>query len=108
MKLIDFDDFKGGWLVGNFEPSLFKRGNIEVGIHKIKKGYKSDGHYHLRSNEYNLILHGKIKNTDNNNIYKKGDIFVYEPKDKSKLEFLENTEILVIRDSSDPNDKFYD
>ena len=62
MKLLELQNFKGGWLVGDFEPSLFKRYNVEVGMHKLKKGYISDGHYHLRSNEYNLILNGKVKN----------------------------------------------
>ena len=108
MKKIDFKDFKGGWLVGHFEPSLFKRENIEVGVHDIEKGYISDGHYHLKSNEYNLILSGKVKDISENRTYQKGNIFIYEPKDKSYLEFLEDTKLLVIRDLSDPNDKYYD
>lgn len=107
MKLIGLNEFKGGWLVGNFEPSLFKRENIEVGVHEIKKGYFSDCHYHLRANEYNLILYGKVKDISENRIYKEGDIFIYEPRDKSNLEFIADTKLLVIRDLSDPNDKYY-
>ena len=108
MKKIDFKNFKGGWLVGNFEPSLFKRENIEVGVHDLKKGYISDGHYHLKSNEYNLILSGKVKDLNENIIYQEGDIFIYEPRDKSNVEFLADTKLLVIRDGSDPDDKYYD
>ena len=108
MKLLELKNFKGGWLVGDFEPSLFKRDNVEVGIHKLQKGSISDGHYHLRSNEYNLILKGKVKNIISNEVYEEGDIFIYEPHDKSKIEFLEDTKLLVIRDSSDPTDKYFD
>ena len=37
MKKFKLDDMKGGWFVGNFEPTAFKA-NFEVGIHRHKKG----------------------------------------------------------------------
>jgi len=107
MKILNFLNFKGGWLVGDFEPSLFKRKNIEVGVHHIKKGYISDGHFHLSSNEYNLLIKGSVINTITKQIYQEGEIIVFEPEDRSNLEFLKDTSILVIRDSSDPNDKYF-
>ena len=36
----------------------------------------------------------------------KGDIFVFLPNEISESNFLENTEILVIRTPSDPSDKY--
>ena len=37
MKKYKLDDMKGGWFVGNFEPSVMKA-DFEVGIHRHKKG----------------------------------------------------------------------
>ena len=107
MKIVNFSNFKGGWLVGDFEPSLFKRKDIEVGVHHIKKGYISDGHFHINSNEYNLLIKGSVLNTITKVIHNEGEIIIFEPKDRSNLEFLEDTIILVIRDASDPKDKFF-
>ena len=107
MQIDKISKYKGGWLVGNFKPSLFIRNDIEVGVHHIKKGYLSDGHFHINSNEYNLLIKGSVLNTITKVIYNEGEIIIFEPKDRSNLEFLEDTIILVIRDASDPKDKFF-
>ena len=38
MKKFKHDQMKGGWFVGNFEPSGFKTENFEVGYLEHKKG----------------------------------------------------------------------
>ena len=40
MKKFKFENFIRGWLIGNFEPSILKTKEIEVGIKHYKK---SDG-----------------------------------------------------------------
>ena len=35
-----------------------------------------------------------------------GDIFVYEPHETAKVEFLEDTVLVVVRNGSFPNDKY--
>ena len=38
MKKFKMSDMKGGWFVGDFEPSVLRTKNFEVGYHTHKKG----------------------------------------------------------------------
>lgn len=103
MKTYSLDNFKNGWIVGNFQPSILK-GDFEVGLHRHKKGEHHQDHFHKKSTEINLVVSGEI--SINNCFFKKNDIFVLEPYEVSQVEYLTDVEILVIRDMSDPTDKY--
>ena len=105
MKFGNIGEYKNGWLVGNFEPCLYKTFDNDIGVLKIFKGEKSDGHYHKKHNEYNLIITGKVIIKDK--ILSSGDIFIYEPYDKSHVEFLEDTTLLVLKNPATKKDKYY-
>ena len=98
-------DFKGGWFVGSFTPSLLSRNDIEVGIKEIPEGTIGDGHYHKKASEYTLIIQGLAE--DNGNIYTSGDIIILEPMKKNFTKFLKKSLILSIKSTSDTNDKYY-
>lgn len=38
MKKYKINDFKKGWVIGNFEPSIFKSIDFEFGVKFYKKG----------------------------------------------------------------------
>jgi quercetin dioxygenase-like cupin family protein len=104
MKTYDISDFKGGWLIGNFEPAVLKTSKFELGIHTYSAGYVGQKHYHKLSNEYNYIVSGKVFVN-----YKElgpGNMFVFEPHEISDCQFLEDTTIVVVRDYSDSTDKY--
>tara|TARA_E500000331_G_C17237791_1_gene705607 strand:+ start:1601 stop:1933 length:333 start_codon:yes stop_codon:yes gene_type:complete len=103
----NLSSFKGGWLVGSFNPNIFKRENIEVGIHELKKGSKGDNHFHKKYTEYNLIISGLVYEPTIDRVLHKDEMFIYYPNELSKVIFLEDTKLLVIRDGSDPKDKYY-
>ena len=46
MKTFKLADMKGGWFVGDFEPSLYKTKNAEVAIKTYKAGSIESSHYH--------------------------------------------------------------
>lgn len=102
---LNLSEFTGGWLVGNFEPSIFKRKNIEVGVKQLKQGFIDEEHWHEKSVEYNFILSGRIR-IETGQELKAGETFVYKKKELSKCHVIEDTIILVIRDGSHANDKF--
>ena len=104
MKVFNIKDMKGGWFIGNFEPSILKTDNFEVGHHAHKKGASTHNHYHKSSTEINVIVKGKM--VVNGEVLTAGDIFVFEPYVVSESEFLEDTDLIVVRDSSNPNDKY--
>jgi quercetin dioxygenase-like cupin family protein len=95
--------FKNGWFIGNFDPSLLKTEAFEVAVQTHKKGFIGQKHYHSKSTEYNVVLDGKVN--INGSIKEKGDIFVFLANQISESEFLEDTQILVVRTPSAPEDK---
>ena len=104
MKVFKMSDMKGGWFIGDFTPSTLKTDRFEVGHHKHKKGDETHNHYHKDSTEINVIIIGKM--VVNKKQLVAGDIFVFEPYVVSETEFLEDTELIVVRDSSNPIDKY--
>ena len=103
MKIYNLNQFKNGWFIGNFKPSLLEK-NFEVGVHRHKKGEYHQDHFHKKSTEINLVLNGTI--SINDKIFEKDDIFVLEPFEISQVEYLTDVEILIVRDISDTADKY--
>lgn len=102
---LSLNDFIGGWLVGNFEPSLFKRDDIEVGLKQLKRGFVDEAHFHKKSSEFNVLISGRLKLETGEEI-EAGNFFIYKPNEVARCEALSDCMILVIRDGSDPNDKY--
>jgi mannose-6-phosphate isomerase-like protein (cupin superfamily) len=95
--------FTRGWLVGDFTPSLFRSQDYEVAIMHHKKNEATTPHRHNFSTEYNIIVQGFV--VVNGKKLKAGDIFVYEKKEISNVEFESDTILCVIRTPSLPSDK---
>ncbi len=104
MKINHINDMKNGWMVGNFNPSVLKTKDLELGHHKYSKGHISEKHYHAMTNEINYILQGKIK-VNNHLFLETGHVFVVSPYEIITVEFLEDTDLIIARDGSYPKDK---
>ena len=102
---MNIESFHKGWIIGNFEPSIFKTTELDIGILDLKSGEIGDGHFHKQHVEYNIIIQGKAKIKDK--IYSDGDIFIYNPFERSDVEYLSNTKLLVIKTPATKNDKYY-
>ena len=92
-----------GWLVGNFEPSIWKTDQCEVSIKEYKRGDRDERHYHKESIEYTVILNGSV--VMNDNIYKHGDVIIINKYESTDFIALTDVTTVVIRDKSIPNDK---
>lgn len=103
MKTYKLTNFTKGWVVGNFEPSLLKE-NFEVGIHTHTKGEYHQDHFHKKCTEINIMVKGEI--LINGQKFIKDDIFVFAPYEISQVKYLTDVELVVIRNISDPNDKY--
>lgn len=104
MKQANIADFKAGWFVGDFEPSIFKNPFFEVAHHKHKKGCETFPHFHKVTNELNYIVSGELK-VDGKFMFA-GDMWIYEPNEVSKVEFLADSELIIVRWPSIPSDKY--
>ena len=103
LKRLKLDDFFKGWLVGDFEPNLFRRSDIEVGVHFLESGYVDEPHFHMKSTEFNLVVQGRVKVGEE--FFETNEIFVIEPGEHPEVSGQKNSIILVIRDASFPSDK---
>lgn len=104
MKVTRIEDYKGGWFIGNFEPSAFKTEGFEVCFKHHVKGEKWDTHYHKVGTEINYLVKGKMKIQDI--VLNEGDVFVLYPYEVADPEFLDDCTVLIIKTPSVPGDKF--
>jgi len=101
---MNIKDFIKGWVVGDFEPSILKTKDIEIGLKYYKKGQIDEDHYHKIITEYTIIVFGKVKML--NNFYSDGDIIKIIPLQTNKFECIEDACVLVIKNPSITNDKY--
>jgi len=103
MKIIKLADVHRGWFIGDFEPSVLKTKDFEVGVLEHKKGEDWPAHIHEHCTEYNVLLKGKMS------IQKKeinvGDIFIIEKNEIADPVFHEDCTVVVVKTPSVRGDK---
>ena len=104
MKRHKLKDMFRGWVVGNFEPSLYKTDDVEVAVKNYKAGDKEEKHYHKIATEITIISDGKV--IMNGNLYGSGDIVTIEPGEATDFEALQDTITTVIKLPCVKDDKY--
>jgi anti-sigma factor ChrR (cupin superfamily) len=105
MKTEILSNMKGGWFIGNFDPSLLKTNDCEVAVKSYKKGDHEVSHYHKTATEYTVIITGRVKM--NGVEYRAGSIVVMEPCEDTDFESLEDgTTNVVVKIPGASNDKY--
>lgn len=95
---------KGGWFVGDFEPSAFKTQQFEVGYKIHKKGEQWPVHYHKTAIETTYLIRGRMIIGEKE--LTSGDVFTIFPYEVADPIFLEDCEVIVIKTPSVPGDKY--
>jgi quercetin dioxygenase-like cupin family protein len=98
------NEFWRGWFIGNFEPSVLKTSEFEVGVLTHLKGEVWPKHYHAVATEYNVLLSGKMRICGE--VIESGDVFVLEPNEIADPEFLEDCKVLCVKTPSVKGDKY--
>ena len=110
MEVKHIDNFTNGWFIGDFEPSLFKNPFFEVAHQHHPKGKIGDKHFHKLTTEVTYIVTGSIKINDlalnRERFLKAGNMFTFFPNEVSDVEFLEDSDLIVVRWPSIPTDKY--
>ena len=104
MKVHKIKEMKGGWFIGDFEPSVLRTDLFEVALHVHKKGEHHDTHYHSIATEYNVLIEGRMKIAGR--IIESGDIFIFEPEEVADPIFLEDCKIICVKTPSVIGDKY--
>lgn len=97
-------DMIGGWFVGDFEPSVIRTKEYEVGYKCHKKGEEWPTHHHKIATEITYVILGKIN--IQGQIFEAGDIFVLEPNEIADPTFLEDCCLVVVKTPSVIGDKY--
>jgi hypothetical protein len=104
MKKQNISEMWGGWFIGNFDPSVLKTKDFEVGVLTRTKALNETPHYHAIGTEYNVLLSGSMSLNDE--IINIGDIFIIEPNQIARPVFHEDCQILCVKTPSVPGDKY--
>jgi len=103
MKKTRIEDYKRGWFIGDFEPSLLKTKAFEVSYMRHTKGEVWPAHFHKESVEYNVLIRGKM--IIQKELLVDGDVFVFEKGEVADPIFLEDCELIVVKVPSIIGDK---
>ena len=101
---MNIKDMIGGWFIGDFEPSVLRTKEFEVGIKTHPKGEILDVHYHKIAVEYNVLIKGSM--TVNGKPIQEGDIFILDRNEVVRPEFLEDCTIVSVKTPSVIGDKY--
>lgn len=104
MELYRLEDFKRGWVVGDFVPSLIRTKDFEVAIQHWKAGQGEPKHVHKMADEVTIIVTGEAKM--NGLTYKAGDVLLI--KAGNSTDFMPVTDVItcVIKRPSVIGDKY--
>ena len=106
MKVSHINEMKGGWFVGNFEPTLYKTNDTEVAIKEYEAGDYGVRHYHKISTELTVIVRGTVKMNDIE--YNEGSIIIMEPGENTDFLAVTDTITVVVKLPGANNDKYID
>lgn len=106
MKSSLLSEMKGGWIVGDFVPTLIQTKDLEVAVKTYLAGQTEPKHHHKIAEEITVIASGKVRMCDQ--VFMAGDVIHLEPGDSTAFEALEPTVTVVVKRPSVPNDKYLD
>jgi len=93
-----------GWFVGDFEPTVIKTKDCEVGVKHYVAGTQEPAHYHSEAEELTLVISGRIRM--NNKIFIAGDIVKVLKDEIIEFEALEDAITVVYKSTSVFGDKY--
>jgi hypothetical protein len=103
MEIYNLRDFKNGWYVGDFEPSIYKSGEFEASVKFFLPGQSEPSHKQKIATEITVVISGCIK--INNTIFRSGEIIVITAGEFADFFCIEESALAVIKFPSLPSDK---
>jgi mannose-6-phosphate isomerase-like protein (cupin superfamily) len=103
VKISRLQDFKLGWFIGNFSPSLFQTKEFEICVKYFKAGDLEKEHYQNVATEVTAIISGtaKIGSVE----VGPGDIIEIGPLEVASFEAVTDVALVAIKFPSLPEDK---
>jgi hypothetical protein len=97
------EDFKLGWVVGDFNPALIHSKDVEMAIKHFRKGDVEPSHKQLIATEITIVVNGEIRLGDSK--YGVDQIVIIPPGIYADFEALTDCSLVCIKYPSLPSDK---
>ena len=104
MKVYKLSEFKRGWFVGDFDPSLIKTQDVEVAVQTFKAGDVEAEHYHGVAQEITVIIEGRAEMFGE--VYGPGQIIVISPGESTAFRAIDDVKTVVVKYPGATNDKY--
>lgn len=104
MKYYKLDSMTKGWFVGDFEPSVLRSSDFEVGVKHYEAGDYEDFHLHKKATEITLILDGVAEMAGRH--LKSGDIVEISPNEATDFRAVSKVTTVVVKTPSIIGDKY--
>lgn len=105
MRKARLEEMVRGWFIGNFEPTLYKTAEVEVGVKTYRAGDYERWHVHKIATEITVIVSGEVEMDGQR--YVAGDIVALEPGEGTDFRALTDAITAVVKLPGAGNDKFY-
>ena len=106
LEKFKLDAMTKGWFIGNFEPSLLKTNDVEIGVKNYIAGDYEDFHHHKIATEFTLILNGTVEMSGE--LFQNGDIIKIEPNVSTNFKAITDVTTVVVKVPGASNDKYID
>jgi uncharacterized cupin superfamily protein len=104
MKRHSLSDFKGGWFLGDFVPTLFGVKDFEISVKYYHTGDNEAAHYHKIATEWTVIIEGEVEM--NGITYHRGDIVEVSPGEITHFSAITDAVTTVVKVPSVKGDKY--
>lgn len=104
LEKYNLDEMFKGWFIGNFEPSLFKTNDVEIGVKKYKEGEFENSHFHKIATEFTVIISGVVEM--NGVQYFENDIIKIIPGVSTNFKAITDVVTVVVKLPGANNDKY--
>jgi hypothetical protein len=104
LEKYNLEEMFKGWFIGNFEPSLFKTNDVEIGVKKYKKGEFENSHFHKIATEFTVVISGIVEMNDVQ--YFENDIVKIIPGISTNFKALTDVVTVVVKLPGANNDKY--
>lgn len=104
MQTYKLSDMRGGWFVGDFEPSCLRLSGCEVAIKRYRAGDKEPRHVHRLATELTVVVSGVVQ--FNGVAFAAGTIVQLDVGEPAEFSVIEDAVTVVVKAPSVPNDKY--
>ena len=104
MDINRIEDFVGGWIVGDFQPSKIRMKEAEFCVKYYDAGALEKWHIHKKATEITVIVSGCVRMNDQE--LSSGDVITIRPGEGTDFECLTDVSTAVFKSPSYVDDKY--